>query len=123
MMGAYGLGPFYPPPYPSYPANVMAAQMNQMQLSGVYGYGVYGGAYGPAGFNTNAQAADLALLPRSQQGQQGQQAEIFELQHPMGEGFSQSSPGPRLPSFPGYKYVWCFATSSWHLCYYMPFHI
>ncbi len=99
MMGAYGLGPFPPGPYPSYPANVMAAQMNQMQLSGNFGYGGYGNPYGTAaGFNSNAQAAGL---PRPQQVQQGQQAEGFEPQQPSGEGFTQNSPGPRFPSFPG----------------------
>ncbi len=99
MMGAYGLGPFSPGPYPSYPANVMAAQMNQMQLSGSFGYGGYGTPYGTAaGFNSNAQAA---ALPRSQQVQQGQPAEGFEPQQPSGEGFTQNSPGPRFPLFPG----------------------
>lgn len=97
-MGAYGLGPFSPSPYPNYPANVMAAQaqMNQMQLSSGFGYGGYGNAYGgAAGFNPNAQAAGL---PRPQQ---GQPTEGFEQQQPAGEGFSQTSPGSRFPSFPG----------------------
>lgn len=99
MMGAYGLGPFSPGPYPSYPANVMAAQMNQMQLSGGFGYGGYGNPYTTAAaFNSNAQAAGL---PRPQQVQQGQSAEGFEPQQPSGEGFTQNSPGPRFPSFPG----------------------
>lgn len=96
MMGPYGLGPFSPSPYPSYSANVMAAQMSQMQLgSSGFGYGAYGNPYGAPGFNPNAQASGL---PRPQP---GQAAEGFEPQQPLSESYAQKSPGPRFPSFPG----------------------
>ena len=93
MMGPYGMGPFSPQPYASYPANVMAAQMSQMQLGGgVYGgYGGYGGPYGAAGFSPNT-------LPRPHQ---GQLAEGYEQQLPLGEGYPQSSPRPRFSPFSG----------------------
>lgn len=97
MAPPYGLGPFSPSPYPSYPAaNVMAAQMQQMQLGGGGGFGYgggYGSPYGAGGFHPNPQAVGMAR-------QQGQ-AEGFEQQQQLPEGFPQNSPGARFQAFPG----------------------
>ncbi|KAL3147898.1 hypothetical protein ABBQ32_002613 [Trebouxia sp. C0010 RCD-2024] len=93
MMGPYGMGPFNPTPY-AY-NNAMMAQMNQMQQMGGFGYGGYQNPYGGAGFNPQA-----AGMIRPQQGQ-NLNPEGFEQQQPLGEGYPQTSPGPRFPNFPG----------------------